>query len=205
MKIRGPLVNMLVKMDPTTYRDKYVYEKGTKVLYVVVCKAIYGMLQSALLFYKKLRKDLEGIGFQVNPYDPCIANRIVNGKQHTIAWHVDDIKSSHVDPKVNDEFIAWVEKKYGDPKIGKVKAVRGKKHDYLAINLDYSTPGEVKLDMVNYVTDMVEEFPMEYSKTKIATPANDKLFNVNPNSKKLDDERAEQFHTTVAKGLFVCK
>ena len=46
MKIRGPLVDMLVEMDPTTYRDKYIYEKGTKVLYVVVCKAIYGMLQS---------------------------------------------------------------------------------------------------------------------------------------------------------------
>ena len=97
-----------------------------------------------------------------------------------------------MDPKVNDKFIAWVEKKYGDPKIRKVKAIRGKKHDYLAINLDYSMPGEVKLDMVNYVTNMVKEFPMEYSKTKIATPANNKLFNINPNSKKLDDKRAEQ-------------
>jgi hypothetical protein len=70
---------------------------------VVVLKALYGMLQSALLYYKKFRKDIEDIGFNVNPYDPCIANRMVNGKQHTIAWHVDDVKSSHIDKTVNDE------------------------------------------------------------------------------------------------------
>ena len=39
-------------------------------------KALYGMIQSALLFYKKFRKDLEGIGSKVNDYDPCVANRI---------------------------------------------------------------------------------------------------------------------------------
>ena len=48
---------------------------------------------------------------------------MVNGKQLTVMWHVNDLKISHKDPKVNDEFIAWLEKKYGDPKIGQVKAV----------------------------------------------------------------------------------
>jgi hypothetical protein len=44
-------------------------------------KGIYGMLQSSLLYYKKFHKDIESIGFEVNPYDPCVANHIVNGKQ----------------------------------------------------------------------------------------------------------------------------
>ena len=35
------------------------------------------------------------IGFKLNPYDPCVANKIVHGKQLTIAWHVDDLKVSH--------------------------------------------------------------------------------------------------------------
>jgi hypothetical protein len=124
------------------------------VLYVEVLKALYGMLQASLLFYKKLGKDLEEIGFTVNPYDPCVANRIVNGKQHTVTSHVDDLKSSHVDPKVNTEFLQWLESKYGDPKLARVKAVRGKKHNYLAMNLDYSIPGKLKVDMVNYVKKM---------------------------------------------------
>ena len=203
MKIKGSLVDMLVEMDPETYRDYVVFEGNTKVLYVQVLKAIYGMLQSSLLFYKKLRKDLEGIGFIVNPYDPCVANRIVEGKQHTVTWHVDDLKSSHVDPKVNDRFHNWLEQNYGDPEIGKVKAVRGKRHDYLAMVLDYSLPGVLKVDMTKYVKDMVEDFPEELQKHKC--PWSENLFKVDPKSDKLTKEKAEQFHTFVAKGLFVCK
>ena len=54
-------------------------------------KALYGMLQLSLLYYKKFRQDIESIGFKVNPYDPCVANRMVNGKQHTVTWHVVDL------------------------------------------------------------------------------------------------------------------
>ena len=56
------------------------------------------MLHSALLFYQKLVGDLEREGFVLNPYNPCVANKMVNGKQMTVCWHVDDLKVSHVDP-----------------------------------------------------------------------------------------------------------
>ena len=105
MKISGPLVDMLVEIAPEAYKGQVIYEGKTKVLYVQVLKAIYGMLQSAMLFYKKLRKDLEEYGFVINLYDPYVANKMVNSSQHTITWHVNDLKSSHKDPKVNDEFI----------------------------------------------------------------------------------------------------
>jgi len=126
MKIRGPLVDMLLKIAPEIYKDFVVMEGSTKVLYVKMLKAIYGMLQSSLLYYKKFRKDIESIGFEVNPYDPCVANRIVNGKQHTITWHVDDLKSSHVNPTINDEFLHWLNAMYASDEIGEVKAVQGK-------------------------------------------------------------------------------
>ena len=77
------------------------------------------MLISAMLWYNKFRSDLENIGFEFNPYDPCVANQIVNEKQHTIRFHVNDLLSSHVDSIVNDKFHAWLEKTYG--KHGKVK------------------------------------------------------------------------------------
>ena len=57
-----------------------------------------------MLFYNKFVKDIKKIGFVLRPYDPCVANRTVNESQQTIGWHVDDVKSSHVDPKVQDEF-----------------------------------------------------------------------------------------------------
>ncbi len=56
------------------------------------------MLKSALWFYKKLRADLEADGFIVNDYDTCVANKIVNGTQMAVTWHVDDLKVLHKDP-----------------------------------------------------------------------------------------------------------
>ena len=50
------------------------------ILYVKMRKAMYGLLRSELLFYKKLVKDLEDNGFKLNPYDPCNANKIMNEK-----------------------------------------------------------------------------------------------------------------------------
>ena len=87
-------------------------------------QALYGMLTASLLWYLKFKKDLENIGFKFNDYDPCIANRLVNGYQHTVRFHVDDLLSSHVDPKVNDRFQVWLEKMYGKYKA--VEPTRGK-------------------------------------------------------------------------------
>ena len=205
MKIRGPLVDMLLELSYETYAAYVVYDEGRgKVLYVAMEKALYGMLQSSLLYYKKFRKDIESIGFVVNPYDPCVANRIVNGKQHTVTWHVDDLKSSHVDPKVNDEFLEWLKNKYASDEIGEIKAVRGHRHDYLAMVLDYSSPGVLKLDMTKYVKSMVEDFPLTLNGTGMF-PWTNKLFTVDPKSKRLDDERTSIFHTFVMKGMFLCK
>ena len=78
-----------------------IYEvKQKKVLYVRMLKALYGMMITAILYYKKFRKDIKSIGFEVNPFDICVANRMVNGKQHAVTWHMDDVKTSHDDPKV---------------------------------------------------------------------------------------------------------
>ena len=63
-------------------------------------KTLYDMLRAALLFYRKLRTDLEDMGFEVNPYDPFVANKIVHGSQCTAVWHVGDLKVSHKDEAV---------------------------------------------------------------------------------------------------------
>ena len=58
-------------------------------------KAIYGMLQSALLFYIKLWRYLKQQGFTRNNYDPFIENSVLNGKQVVVIWNLDDLKISH--------------------------------------------------------------------------------------------------------------
>jgi hypothetical protein len=159
---------------------------------------------SAMLFYKKFKKDLIEQGFELNPYDPCVANKNINGNQITVCWHVDDLKVSHQDSKVVTNFLQWIKDTYGS--IGKVKITRGKKHDYLGMKLDYSIPGKVKVDMREYVQSMIDDFPQKYLEgSKVASFWTDKLFHVDDKSKQLDPTMKEQFHTTTAKGLFLCK
>src|SRR5210317_2447346 len=135
MKITGVLVDLLLELAPEVYRAYIVYEGNNKVLYIQVVCALYGMLVAALLWYKKFKAELEEIGFKFNPYDPCVANRMVNRKQHTVCYHVDDLISSHVDSKVNDEFYDWLNKMYG--KHGDVSMTQGKEHKYLGMTLHY--------------------------------------------------------------------
>ena len=113
------------------------------------------------LYYKKFRKDIATIGFKINPYDVCVVNRNVRDNQHTIVWHVDDVKSSHIDSTVNDDFYNWTESQYGSDEIGHVTVTRGTKHDYLGMILDYSQVGALKVDMKYYIEAMLEEFPEE--------------------------------------------
>ena len=68
------------------------YETGKPVLYIRLRKALYGCLKIALFFYEKLVGDLEAYGFKINLYDPCVANKIIGGKQLTVCWHVDNLK-----------------------------------------------------------------------------------------------------------------
>ena len=53
MRITGPLVDMLVEINTELYGPAVVLENKKRVLYVEVLRAIYGMLEAAILWYKK--------------------------------------------------------------------------------------------------------------------------------------------------------
>ena len=79
-------------------------------------------------------------------------------------------------------------------------------HDHLGMILDYSVPGQVSIDMSNYVKKMVKEFPQENLKgASVASPWNVNLFQVQHNSAPLEKEQAKLFHTMTMQGLFLCK
>ena len=123
--LRGKLAEIMVEVDPELYRKYVTYtSKGVPMLYVLLIKSLYGVLRAALLFYKILRSDLDNMGFVVNPYDPCVANRMVNRIQITVCWHVDDLKVSHVDENAVTAFALKLARLYGP----KTTISRGKIH-----------------------------------------------------------------------------
>ena len=85
INLSGAMVELLAKINPQLYR-KYIIlsRKGKPVIYGEARKTIYGTLNASLIFYKKLVKSLQDWGFELNPYEWCCANKIIDGKQFTI-------------------------------------------------------------------------------------------------------------------------
>lgn len=137
------------------------------------------------------------MGFEYNAYDQCVMNKIINGKQCTIVWHVDDLKVSHVDSKVVTSILKSMADKYGELTI-----TRGKKHTYVCMDLSFGDNKDVSISMKEYIMEAIEEIGIEI-KGKVMSPAAEFLFVVNEESDKLEKERAELFHRIVAKLLFV--
>ena len=151
LKIRGILVDTLVEMAPKACQEYVVHEKGNKVLCIPMLKVLCGMIKALLLCCEKFRKDVESTGNVVSPHNACVANKVINENQHALMWHVDDVKASYEDLKVNDKFFEWSETMCGSDENGYVTSVRGKKHDYLAMNLGYSENGKFKVDMTYFI------------------------------------------------------
>ena len=196
MKIVGPEVDMFCNLD-ASFRKFITYEKGKKVLYTQLDKALYGCVQSALLWYELYSDTLKDMGFTLNPYDLCVANSMINGKQCTVCWYVDDNKISHEDPNVIESVIKQIENKFG-----KMTKTIGDEHDFLGMHIKYKNK-KVEVSMKKHILKAINEFMDEITRNA-ATPAKHYLFNVRE-STKLDEERAENFHSVVALLLFVSR
>ena len=196
----GRMAELLAKIAPETYQEYVHQRRGQSYIYCKLNVALYGTLKAALLFWRKLSKSLKDQGFIINPYDWCIANKTVNGKQCTIVWHVDDLKISHVDSSVVDGIIASLKEEYGQ--VGEMTVKRGKIHEYLGMTLDFSDDKSFVVDMEAYLTSMCEDLPADMDGVA-TTPASDWLFKTRENSPKLNQERADLFHRVTAQMLFV--
>ena len=202
MKLEGTLAELLTKCDPTKYQPYLTTEHGKPVLYVELVNALYRTIRAALIFWRKLTKQITEWGFTVNPYDWCVANKMVRGSELTITWHVDDLKISHVDKEVLEDLFKQLDGAFRND--GPLTIHRGKKHDYLGLWLDYSLDGKVQVQMFDYIDNMLADLPEDMRGT-VTSPAADHLFTVNDTGKKLSREQAEMFHHNVAKLLFLCK
>ena len=78
------LAELIIELLQQHY-EKYVIREGnTKIIYIQMLKALYGMMVSSLLFYRHFRKDLDSMGYVVNPNDIFVANRNIEGTQQAI-------------------------------------------------------------------------------------------------------------------------
>ena len=159
------------------------------------------MLEAALLRYRKIRRDLEEIGFEFNPYNSCVVTRDTHDKQQTIRFHVYDVLLSHKNSEVNNKFAKWAKEKYGKLKTAEVK--QGKVHTFLGMTLGFLTEGKCHVQQEEYIDDIVGAW-LESVKisTRQITPCSANLFEKGE-GELLSDDLRETLHCVVAKALFM--
>jgi hypothetical protein len=146
----------------------------------------------------------------INPYDPCVANKMIEGEQMTICFHVDDCKLSHGKPKVVDSMIEYLQQEsesiFEDG--SRAMAVsRGKIHKYLSMTLDYTVRGQVKITMFDYVVEILTAFDLAELKGggNNTSAAPDSIFKVDESCEKFKQYKAVEFHNLVAKTFYSTK
>jgi hypothetical protein len=147
------------------------------------------------MFVEKIKCE----GFIINEYDRCTEHKVIDGKQCTITWYVDDVKVSHVYEKVVTKVIGMIESDFGD-----LSVVRGASHKLLGMQVDFNEDRTVSISTIDYVKEVIDSFP-DVIQNKVTSPANRNVFNVDDESPLIDTKRAELFHSLVEKLLWIIK
>ena len=169
------------------------------MIYVFLKKAPYGALIVILLFWQDLSGALRSWGFEPNPYDICIMNETVGGKQCTIYWNLDDIKISHVRPKAVDEVLYQLTTKY--VKMSPLTVSQGRVHNYFGMRLGYGTKRKVCITMPENIEGILEA--AAYGMDGVSdTPEAHHMFQVREYGGMLTTMRSDLFRTIIERILF---
>ena len=215
IKLQGEIIASLLKINPEW--EKYVVYEGKKkvpTIYSEALKALYGTVDASKLFFEDLSQFLlKELRFESNPYDWCVVNNNINGKQCTIVSHVNDLMISHEDPKVVTSIIDSLSKKYGD--VMPLFINRGKVYEYLGMIFNFETSEKVKITMYQYIDSVIEGAPDTYKISSrengvgTTTPAPHNLYDVrDPESEgntPLIDKEKNEYHTLTAQCIYLSK
>ena len=100
---------------------------------------------------------------------------MINSKQYTVLWKVDDIKISHVEKNVVTQALDILNDEYG--KEAPITISRGRKHRYLYMEIYYTNRKQVQITIYDYVHNILNEKPLDMD-GGATTPAANHLFSV---------------------------
>ena len=191
-----PVIAMLLCERDKSFKP-YLDERGSMI--VRLNKAQYGCVESARLWYNTLSAKLVSMGYEVNPYDPCVFNRIgTNGKQTTAVIYVDDILATSEENCDLEELAAAMEAEYKT-----ISVKRGDVHEYLGMLFEFrksGAKGKVFVSMEKYTTELLDELSVF---TTSDDPAASTLFDIRDDSPLLGETQRELLHRTVAQLLYL--
>ena len=85
----------------------------------------------------------------------CTFKKMVNDKQTKVQFHVYDLKVSHNDQNVFDDFLDELRSEFVQE--GELTEKKGLVHVYVGIIIDYSIAEKVVFTMFDYLEDVIVE------------------------------------------------
>ena len=162
------------------------------------------MIESALLWYSLYIEVLLKNGFELYPVDKCMANKIIDDKQCTIGFYVDDNMISHVKTSVVNDTLKLIGGYFPGLQIQ-----RGRKLDFLGLEVEFRDDGKASIGTVQYLTNMIkaleEELETKLEHNAYSTPAANTLFKRTIGSKLLGEKKADIFRRFVPMVLWAMK
>ena len=107
----------------------------------------------------------------MNPYEPCLWNKMVGKHQLSLLFHIDDIFMSHKENEIVTLFIRKLEAEYGKLEALKLKICRGLVHEYLGQTVDFTIEGEVRFSQYDFICKLYDTLPDTMKKGKRNTAA----------------------------------
>jgi Reverse transcriptase (RNA-dependent DNA polymerase) len=201
MRISKEVSQIMANLDNTF--NSFLNTDGTLV--VELDRALYGCIESALLWFRELSGFLTKIGFVTNPYDVCVMNRTTKAGKATIGIYVDDILLTCSHPSLADAIIQDLEKEYKQ-----LKVTRGTTHNYLGMILDFAHKGVVRICQSGMIEEITRAPGVDTLTAALGpteenpkTPGSEYLFRSSEHSPVLDPPLIKIVHSLTARILFV--
>ena len=157
----------------------------------------------AILFCEKLAIQLHEWGYVMNPYDMCTFNKMVNGKQITVQFFIDDLYISCENTNTIDDLIKDLNNKF-KTNFPELAVTKGDIHNYLGIKINYSNKEYVEFTTYNFLEDVLDKACPDMN-GQLKWLADVKLFDVDTTLTKLNIYDQDYFHCMVGRLLFVAK
>jgi len=177
--------------------------KGMKTregeLYCKLNRALYGTVEGAMAWYKDLTEYLKEVGFEKNPYDHCVFNKLEGDDQLSVGIYVDDLLITCKGKEAIYKLKSDLEHKYKQ-----VNFEDGDKISYLGMLVDNTQEEYIDISMPAYIQQIVSDMKLNPDQCS-STPCSSKVFEVNDNDTLLNNEDKDFFHSVVAKLLYLSK
>jgi hypothetical protein len=137
------------------------------------------------------------MGFELNPFGTCVANKMIDGKQCTIAWYIDNNKISHMDEQVSHHQSDREDR-------GEISQDDSDSVQFLGMGIKFCDKGTASIKMKDYIKEAIQDFGEDITKTS-TSPARKNLFEIDETSGALTEANCDTFHSVVAELLYVSK